>query len=128
MATGAVAFRGDTSGVIFDAILNREPAAPVRLNPELAPELERIIGRALEKDRDLRYQTAGEMRAEFLRLKRDTSRGRVPVAPALQAEPGSGAAVPRVPSATVRAARPRRWRFTDRQQSLSSGRGRASPA
>jgi eukaryotic-like serine/threonine-protein kinase len=109
MATGAVAFRGDTSGVIFDAILNREPSAPVRLNPELAPELERIIGRALEKDRDLRYQTAGEMRAEFLRLKRDTSRGRVPVAPALQAEPGSGAAVLPVPSGTVRAARPRRW-------------------
>jgi Tol biopolymer transport system component len=109
MATGAVAFRGDTSGVIFDAILNREPAAPVRLNPELPPELERIIGRALEKDRDLRYQTAGEMRAEFLRLKRETSRARVPVAPASQAEPGSGAAVLPVPSGTVRAARPRRW-------------------
>jgi len=77
MATGALPFRGDTSGVIFDAILNREPTAPGRLNPELDAKLEEIIKRALEKDRNLRYQHASDVRAELQRLKRDTSSGRV---------------------------------------------------
>jgi eukaryotic-like serine/threonine-protein kinase len=100
MATGALPFRGDTSGVIFDGILNREPTAPVRLNPELPTELERIISRALEKDRDLRYQTAGELRSELKRLKRDTSSGRVALASSTQAAADSGAvAVP--PSVSV---------------------------
>ena len=72
MSTGALPFRGDTSGVIFDAILNRAPAAPVRLNPDLPPKLEEIINRALEKDRNLRYQHASDLRAELQRLKRDT--------------------------------------------------------
>jgi serine/threonine protein kinase len=76
MATGALPFRGDTSGVIFDAILNREPVAPVRLNPDLPAKLEEIINRALEKDRDLRYQHASDLRAELQRLRRDTSSGR----------------------------------------------------
>ena len=62
--------------MIFDALLNRAPAAPVRLNPDLPPELERIINRALEKDRELRYQHASEMRAELQRLKRDTDSSR----------------------------------------------------
>jgi eukaryotic-like serine/threonine-protein kinase len=79
MATGALPFRGDTSGVIFDAILNREPVAPVRLNPDLPPKLEEVINRTLEKDRNLRYQHAADMRAELQRLKRDTSSGRIPV-------------------------------------------------
>jgi serine/threonine protein kinase len=77
MATGALPFRGDTSGVITDAILNRAPVAPVRLNPEVSPKLEEIINRALEKDRDLRYQHAADLRAELKRLKRDTGSGRI---------------------------------------------------
>jgi len=81
MATGSLAFRGDTSGVMFDAILNREPIAPVRLNPDLSTKLEEIIMRAIEKDRDLRYQHASDLRAELQRLKRDSSSGQMQVSP-----------------------------------------------
>src|SRR5260370_4028284 len=72
MATGVPPFRGESSGVIFDAILNRAPTSPVRRNPDLPAKLEDIIERAFEKDRNLRYQHASEIRAELLRLKRDT--------------------------------------------------------
>jgi serine/threonine protein kinase/TolB-like protein/Flp pilus assembly protein TadD len=77
MSTGVLPFRGDTSGLIFEAILNREPPEPVRFNPDVPKQLETIISKALEKDRNLRYQSASDLRADLQRLKRDTSSGRV---------------------------------------------------
>jgi len=80
MSTGALPFRGESSAVITEAILNRIPVAPVRLNPDVPPDLERVINRALEKDRELRYQGAAEMRSELMCLKRDTSSGQISAA------------------------------------------------
>ena len=76
MATGWQAFSGNTTAVIHDAILNRAPTAPVQLNPEVPAELKRIINKALEKDRDLRYQSSADIRADLKRLKRDTDSSR----------------------------------------------------
>ena len=98
MATGQAAFNGNTSAVIFDAILNRTPASPSSVNPMLPAKLEEIIGKSLEKDRDLRYQTAAELRGDLKRLKRDTDSSRSPSgstgawgAATSTANPGSGA-------------------------------------
>src|SRR4029077_12318706 len=84
MATGALPCRGETSGVIFKAVLDGMPTSAVRLNPDLPVELERVINRALEKDRNLRYQHASDIRAELQRLRRDTESSKtvaVPVSP-----------------------------------------------
>jgi serine/threonine protein kinase/tetratricopeptide (TPR) repeat protein len=89
MATGTLPFRGDTSGVTFDSILNRAPLPAARLNPELPPKLEDIISKALEKDRDIRCQTAAELCADLKRLKRDLDSGRSAV--------GSGSSASLVP-------------------------------
>ncbi len=99
MATGRMAFPGNTTAIIHEAILNRAPTPLARVNPEVSPELERIINRALEKDRELRYQHASDIRAELKRLKRDTDSGRI-------SSSGSGAvqefaAEPRTRSAAV---------------------------
>src|SRR5262245_54386735 len=84
MATGRQPFSGGTSAFIFDAILNRAPVSPVKLNPELPAELERIVNTALEKDRDLRYQSAAELKTDLKRLKRESDSaksGKTPAAP-----------------------------------------------
>ncbi|MGO9126583.1 MAG: protein kinase domain-containing protein [Terriglobales bacterium] len=76
MATGMLPFRGESTGMVFEAILKGEPAAPVRLNPDVSQELERIIHKCLEKDRELRYQNAADIRTDLQRMKRDTDSGR----------------------------------------------------
>jgi serine/threonine protein kinase/tetratricopeptide (TPR) repeat protein len=100
MVTGTMPFRGDTSAVIFDAILNRAPVSPVRLNPELPAKLEDIINKAMEKDRRLRYQTASDLRADLARLKRDIDSGRTRLSSVSSFEPVVG------PSGEAAAAQP----------------------
>src|SRR5713101_1605850 len=102
MATGQVPFRGESSGVVFEAIMNRDPVAPVRLNPELPSKLEDIIGKSMEKDREMRYQHASDIRTDLKRLKREMETGRpgaassgtMPVARSQTSEPSSPQTAP----------------------------------
>jgi eukaryotic-like serine/threonine-protein kinase len=96
MATGALPFRGESSAVIFNAILERDPVSAVRLNPDVPPKLEEIINKCLEKDRELRCQTAAELRGDLKRLQRDTSSGRIPAHDS--AQPGPAGAIASTPS------------------------------
>jgi serine/threonine protein kinase/tetratricopeptide (TPR) repeat protein len=97
MATGRLPFKGDTSAAIFDSILHKSPVPAVRLNDEVPADLEHIISRAIEKDRNLRYQHASELRAELQRLKRDTDSGRSAVAPSVAEEIETETAAPTAP-------------------------------
>ena len=110
MATGKVAFRGETSAVIFQAILDRAPTAAVRINPEIPPKLEEIISKALDKDRELRYQNAADMRADLKRVRRELESGRSPSQEIGEDEPapartGSGSAAAGSAAAHASAAR-----------------------
>jgi serine/threonine protein kinase len=113
MCTRTLPFRGDTSALIFNAILERAPVAPVRLNPEVPAELERIINKALEKDRNLRYQHASDIRTDLQRLKRDSDSSRQVSAVSAEAAPAAPAAVQAAhttsSSAVVTAATQHKW-------------------
>src|SRR6516164_7951450 len=101
MTTGTLPFRGDSSAVITEAILNRAPVPPVRLNPDIPAKLEDVINKALEKDKKLRCQSAAEMRTDLQRLKRDTESGRTAVVSSEPQATGSVATASPIASSTT---------------------------
>jgi serine/threonine protein kinase/tetratricopeptide (TPR) repeat protein len=103
MVTGRQAFTGNTSGVLFDSILNRAPLAPSRVDPAVPPDLEKIIQKALEKDRKLRYQTAADLKADLQRLKRDTDSVRLSAVGVAAAQPATSARPSWLTSGTIAA-------------------------
>jgi serine/threonine protein kinase/tetratricopeptide (TPR) repeat protein len=120
MATGSLPFRGESSGVIFAAILEKDPVPPVRINPDLPPELQHIISGALEKDCNLRYQSAAEMRAELQRLRRDTDSRRSAAVVETAASTPSGSRSRSVAGTQLRYAEP------ELEKQDSSGKARSS--
>ncbi len=126
MATGRQPFAGSTSAVIFDAILNKAPVSPIKLNPELPAELERIVNTALEKDRDLRYQSIADLKTDLKRLKRDSDSarsGKTPAAPAPAPARTSRWKIPAVAAACVLAAAGIVWWATQRRTTSSPASG-----
>jgi serine/threonine protein kinase len=120
MATGSAPFKGPTSAVIFDSLLNKLPASPLHVNADVSPELDRIINKALEKDRDLRYQTAAELRGDLKRLKRDTESGRVSSATHIAARSKRNYVWPAVIAAVIIAAAALGFYFSRSSATVSS--------